>query len=375
MIEGLLALYASAPGLHRVLALEGLRVTPTDRVQAFDMRVVSVVRSFLAASNLPIRRSNLDAAAFVIFQSVRASMLARMLESPPGLDDETLTEELTDLVLRYLVDESAGAAQRLPEPRRIRPGQEARLSYLRSRNRSTLSGGASFGLVGSARTGLVWAGGGGGVAGTFAAAAARSRRFACRADRLAPAAGLGVRAAGETAAADCGVAAHGRRDRRTGVVRLRRACGGSARRLCRGDRHGRPGRRRLRSAGGGAGRLRLATRALAAERQAPGEQRDHCGRDHAEQREREQHARAVRRPRAAGLRADRPERAVIRGREPAARRVRELVLVAEPHASAREREQRRPELRRRLEAQRGILLHRARDHRLEGGRNAPARAC
>jgi AcrR family transcriptional regulator len=123
VIEGLLALYASAPGLHRVLALEGLRVTPTDRVQAFDMRVVSVVRSFLAASNLPIRRSNLDAAAFVIFQSVRASMLARMLESPPGLDDETLTEELTDLVLRYLVDESAGAVRQLPEPRRIRSGQ------------------------------------------------------------------------------------------------------------------------------------------------------------------------------------------------------------------------------------------------------------
>ena len=122
VIEGLLALYAAAPGLHRVLALEGLRITPTDRVHAFDMRVVSVVRTFLAASNLPIRRSNLDAAAFVIFQSVRASMLARMLESPPGLDDETLTEELTDLVLRYLVDESAGAVRQLPEPRRIRPG-------------------------------------------------------------------------------------------------------------------------------------------------------------------------------------------------------------------------------------------------------------
>jgi AcrR family transcriptional regulator len=120
VIEGLLALYAAAPGLHRVLALEGLRITPTDRVQAFDMRVVSVVRSFLAASNLPIRRANLDAAAFVIFQSVRASMLARMLESPPGLDDETLTEELTDLVLRYLVDERATAAVPISEAPRIR---------------------------------------------------------------------------------------------------------------------------------------------------------------------------------------------------------------------------------------------------------------
>ncbi len=106
VIRGLLALYAEAPALHRVLALEGLRVTPAHRVHAFDLRVIGVVRSFLAASSLPIRRKNLDAAAFVVFQSVRASMLARMLEQPPGVDDEVLAEELTDMVLRYLVAET-----------------------------------------------------------------------------------------------------------------------------------------------------------------------------------------------------------------------------------------------------------------------------
>jgi AcrR family transcriptional regulator len=104
VVEGLLGLYAAAPGLHRALALDGLRVTPTERVRAFDMRVVSVVRNFLAVSGWPVRRKNLDAAAFVIFQSVRATMLARMLEAPPGLDDRTITDEVTDLVLRYLVD-------------------------------------------------------------------------------------------------------------------------------------------------------------------------------------------------------------------------------------------------------------------------------
>jgi AcrR family transcriptional regulator len=114
VIRGLLSLYAEAPGLHRVLALEGLRVTPAHRVHAFDMRIIGVVRSFLAVSSLPIRRKNLDAAAFVIFQSVRASMLARMLESPPGMDDETLTHELTDMVLRYLVDDTASAQRGLP---------------------------------------------------------------------------------------------------------------------------------------------------------------------------------------------------------------------------------------------------------------------
>ncbi len=123
VVGGLLAMYAEAPGLHRVLALEGLRVTPADRVKAFDMRVVSVVRSFLAVSGWQVRRTNLDAAAFVIFQSIRASMLARMLESPPGLDDETLTEELTDLVMRYLIDEQASEG-RIAERPRLRAGSK-----------------------------------------------------------------------------------------------------------------------------------------------------------------------------------------------------------------------------------------------------------
>jgi hypothetical protein len=106
--------------LHRVLVLEGLRVTPTHRVQAFDLRVIGLVRSFLASSNWPIRRANIDAAAFVVFQSVRASMLSRLLEEPPGLDDETLTEELIDLVLQYLVDDTVGATETLQTDRRLR---------------------------------------------------------------------------------------------------------------------------------------------------------------------------------------------------------------------------------------------------------------
>ena len=105
VIEGLLELHSAAPALHRLLVVEGLRVTPTERVQAFDMRIIAVVRSFLNLANLRIRRTNLDAAAFVVYQAVRASMLACVVERPPGLDSETLVDELTDLVLRYLAAE------------------------------------------------------------------------------------------------------------------------------------------------------------------------------------------------------------------------------------------------------------------------------
>jgi AcrR family transcriptional regulator len=107
IIQGLCELYATAPALHRLLAVEGLRVTPTERVQAFDLRMVNAIRVFLAGASLPLRRKNLDAAAFVAYHSVRASMLARLLESPAGLDDAALVDELSDMVLRYLVLDQA----------------------------------------------------------------------------------------------------------------------------------------------------------------------------------------------------------------------------------------------------------------------------
>ena len=43
-------------------------------------------------------------------------MLARMLESPPGVDDDTLVEELTDMLLRYLVRDSTEGEQTAREP-------------------------------------------------------------------------------------------------------------------------------------------------------------------------------------------------------------------------------------------------------------------
>ncbi len=103
VIEGLLALYAACPALHRLLVVEGLRVAAPDRVQAFDLRMVGAIRSFFAHAGLPIRRQNHDVAAFVIYNSVRATMLARLLEAPPGVDDAALVEELSDLVVSYLI--------------------------------------------------------------------------------------------------------------------------------------------------------------------------------------------------------------------------------------------------------------------------------
>src|SRR5690606_38422325 len=104
--------------LHRVLAVEGLRVTAPERVQAFDLRMVTMIRSFLVLAGPGIRRTNLDAAASVVYQSVRASMLAYLLERPPGLDDAALVEEATERILGYLVGPE-------PAPQRPAAGEHA----------------------------------------------------------------------------------------------------------------------------------------------------------------------------------------------------------------------------------------------------------
>ena len=107
VVRGLAELYAACPALHRVLTIEGLNAVNPARVHAFDLRIVGIVRHFLAATGGLVRRANVDAAAFVAYQSVRATMLASLLERPPGLDQETLIREVADLVLRYLVDDTA----------------------------------------------------------------------------------------------------------------------------------------------------------------------------------------------------------------------------------------------------------------------------
>jgi AcrR family transcriptional regulator len=120
VLRGLAGLYMECPGLHRVLAIEGLRVAKAERVHAFDVRVIQVVRHFLAATKAPIARRNVDAAAFLVYQSVRATMLAYLLERPPGLDFESLIEELSNLVTGYLLgsDRKATRARRAAKRRR-----------------------------------------------------------------------------------------------------------------------------------------------------------------------------------------------------------------------------------------------------------------
>jgi AcrR family transcriptional regulator len=102
VLSELLKLYRAAPALHRVLAVDGLRYTTPERVLAFDARSVALVKAFLSMAGPRIRQTNLEAAAFVIYQSVRATMLSYLLEAPAGVPDDVIVAEVTELIVRYL---------------------------------------------------------------------------------------------------------------------------------------------------------------------------------------------------------------------------------------------------------------------------------
>lgn len=106
VLEELLRLYRAAPALHRVLAVDGLRYSTPERVLAFDAKSVALVKAFLSFAGPRIRSTNLEAAAFVVYQSVRATMLGYLLESPAGVRDDVIIAELTELIIRYLTTEA-----------------------------------------------------------------------------------------------------------------------------------------------------------------------------------------------------------------------------------------------------------------------------
>jgi AcrR family transcriptional regulator len=106
VVVELLQLYQAAPALHRVLAVDGLRFAPPERVLAFDARSIALVKACLVLAGPRVRARNLEAAAFVIYQSVRATMLSYFLEAPAGVSDEVIVEELTELIARYVLTQS-----------------------------------------------------------------------------------------------------------------------------------------------------------------------------------------------------------------------------------------------------------------------------
>jgi AcrR family transcriptional regulator len=101
-VRAVLDYYESEPELQRVLVEHVPRISGLDRIHLLDLSIVDLVRGYFEGQG-GIQRKNPHAAYFIVVHAVRAVAFGYLFQKPAGLDADTLTDELTDMVASYLV--------------------------------------------------------------------------------------------------------------------------------------------------------------------------------------------------------------------------------------------------------------------------------
>jgi AcrR family transcriptional regulator len=102
MIESMFDAHRIDPRLHKVLIEQVPRIGKLEHVVGVEREVEVLVAVFLAARKHEIRRSKLEAAAFVLCNLVEAVTHAAVLAELKDPRRSEVATELTDMVLRYL---------------------------------------------------------------------------------------------------------------------------------------------------------------------------------------------------------------------------------------------------------------------------------
>jgi AcrR family transcriptional regulator len=110
LIEALLRAHAVEPELHRVLIEQVPRLLGFEQIANMDRMFVELIRRELEQREEKLRPPDLELAVFMLVQAVQGITHAAVLECPSALGEGRLAQEITDLVLRYLVADAVSAA-------------------------------------------------------------------------------------------------------------------------------------------------------------------------------------------------------------------------------------------------------------------------
>ncbi|HEY8039981.1 MAG TPA: hypothetical protein VIF15_09320, partial [Polyangiaceae bacterium] len=88
--------------LHKVLIEQVPRVGRLEQVVGVERQVEALVALFLEARRHELRRTDLEAVAFVLCRVVEAVTHAAVLAELEPSKTRAVADELTDMVLRYL---------------------------------------------------------------------------------------------------------------------------------------------------------------------------------------------------------------------------------------------------------------------------------
>lgn len=103
LVRSLLRAHSVEPELHRVLIEQVPRIAGFERITQIDRIIIELIRTELERREEPLRPKDLDLAVFMLVHSVQAITHAAILDRPGALADPALADEVTALVLRYLL--------------------------------------------------------------------------------------------------------------------------------------------------------------------------------------------------------------------------------------------------------------------------------
>jgi AcrR family transcriptional regulator len=105
IIAAMFEAHAVDPRLHKVLIEEVPRIGRLENVRAVEREVEMLVASLLESRKRELRKTtNVEAMALLLVTVVEAATHAAVIAELPPARAQAVADELTDLVLRYLVD-------------------------------------------------------------------------------------------------------------------------------------------------------------------------------------------------------------------------------------------------------------------------------
>jgi AcrR family transcriptional regulator len=102
-VKAMFEVHRVEPKLHRVFQEQLTRLAGREEFQRWSENLEAVVRAFLESHRERLRPTDLDLAAFLLVHSVEAMSHAVTILKPRYLERSVLAEEVSQLVLRYLL--------------------------------------------------------------------------------------------------------------------------------------------------------------------------------------------------------------------------------------------------------------------------------
>jgi len=103
LVNALIAAYRVDPKLHHVLCQEVPKIGDLRRIYEFEQSLSEVIRTHLESLRHQIKHQNIERAVFLLINAIPSVIRAAIEGDSEGADDSSLTGELTDMILRYLV--------------------------------------------------------------------------------------------------------------------------------------------------------------------------------------------------------------------------------------------------------------------------------